>query len=117
MDLEEHEEPRLKKVKYNIADTDQANGLDEVMKNISPSNQTKAFGPGMNNSSVSVDAKSDFDIGKSGGLWIGLASDVAHKLLIVDPHLILLEITTEIVKRWYLACLYDHPHLEHRLHT
>ncbi|GAA0144433.1 hypothetical protein LIER_04879 [Lithospermum erythrorhizon] len=63
MDLDEHEEPRLKKVKCNIADTDQANGLDEVIKNISPSNQTKASGPGMNNSSESVGAKSDFDPG------------------------------------------------------
>ncbi|GAA0148144.1 hypothetical protein LIER_07667 [Lithospermum erythrorhizon] len=61
MDLEEHEEPRLKKVKCNIADTEQANGLDEVMENISPSNQTRASRPGMNNSSESIDAKSDFD--------------------------------------------------------
>lgn len=65
----------------------------------------------------SLNFKSSFGsdaIGHSGGLWVGLPSNIVATLISSSNHLILLEIVSEACSPWFLGLIYGHPNLSLR---
>ena len=56
-------------------------------------------------------------IGKSGGLWIGFASNVIVEPISLSTNFMLFKISLVATSPWFLGCIYGNPHLSKRADT